>query len=775
MLSRSSADTNEQSLKAFLAKPTILASGSFATTDTFGTFGKFTCPHDLLQNPIFLNKLAGFLGFRATIVLRLQVNANKFQQGRYMLCFTHTGGSNPTTAVGVLNYNAHTNTLTARTQLPHVELDLSCDTEAILKIPYTSCQNYTPMSAIIANNGFGAIGTAQVFPYSALIAPTGVNVAYYTIWVSFEDVELITAAAPQSGRMMTGRSISEKEADSKNLGPISSTMVKIRDASRLFIPVPGISSYASSLSWVADISANAASIFGWSKPINMDTLVKTERQTLSGYSHVNTADQGQVLAMNCKNAVDVLPGFSSTDTDEMDFSHIMTIPAWVSTTAWTTAGAVGTALATFAVHPLASRTTRTVTGAIVITDHTPMTFIADYFNMWRGSIVYTFKFVKTEYHSGRVAICFFPHEDYVSTSTRSLNLSNYIHREIVDIRECSTITVAIPFVSSSPYRPLRNTGLSVGNVVIYVLDPLSAPSSVSSTISILAEVSAGPDMEFAIPRSYASTPVMNATPQSGGMMTAAKAGASECGIYNGTIGGTQISHDPSLNASACIGEKITSFRTLIKSMNLINYVNQSPISQLKAIEVTPFAANVFYVTASTPYPYNSGDLYSALCGCYALSRGGVRLKFIAPGGNTGGIAPVTYLATYDSGGAARTGMILNSSNDPLGGTNTTGFRLSGPVQFHNVSANFGAEVAVPQYHRYHSRANQDHYVNSNTVLNYTFANPSISSRSVVYYTQPGLDLLPRTDVARGGSDDINFGVFISVPPMQNALGDNNGW
>lgn len=770
-------------MKAFLSKPTRLASGTFGVADTVSTFPKFILPNDVFaSNPVFFPKIAGFLGFRGDIVLRLQVNANKFQQGRYMLCFTPSGGANPSSATGVLNYLAHTNTLIARTQLPHVELDLSCDTQAILRVPYVSCLNYTPWTSINGATYYGAIGTAQIFPYSTLVAPTGSTTASYTLWASFENIELVSAAVPQSGNFMTGKSISEKEASSQGKGPISSTMLKISRAADLFTPVPGISSYAHGVSWMADIMGNAASIFGWSKPVNLSSVNKMERATVANFSHVNTVDQGQALAMNCKNSVDTLPGFSGTDTDEMDFSFLVSIPAWVKTHTWTTAQSAGTVIYEIGVHPLSTVSTRTLLGGVVCKDYTPMQFVADYFNYWRGSMIFTFKLVKTEYHSGRIAIVFYPHDDDGPINARSLDLSAYVHREIVDIREASTITVAIPYVSSAPYRPIRGSGLSIGSISVYVVDPLIAPSSVSSSVSILMEVSGGPDMEFSVPRSWANLPVMSATPQSGSFMTAPMPGASECALVNSTIGGTQIKSDNSVNAAACIGEKISSFRTLLKAMNYLPYLVSEPSlttsvpvagTPLKYLQIVPFGTPVYSNTATNNYPVVVGDLYSALSGCYAMSRGSVRLKIFGSSTAANDLAPTLISTQAYAESVSYTDMVAMTNSLPDVGANANILRIAGPQQFNHVFANFGTETVVPQYHRYHSRATQDHYCGPSQ--NYSFGGKTLTNRTVLTYFYPGQAAIPRTYLARGGGDDCNFGLFVSIPPMVQPLGATGSW
>jgi len=568
--------------------------------------------------------------------------------------------------------------------------------------------------------------------------------------------------------MMTGtkKSITEKEQDSVNAGPISSMLMKISNASSLFVPVPGISAYASGLSWVSEISSNAAAIFGWSKPINSSTIVKTERQSVANFSHVDTVDQGQPLSMSVKNSVDVLPGFSWTDVDEMDFSFIATIPAWKSTTAWTTAQSMGTVLTEVQVSPLLAFKTRTILGGVVVNDYSPLEFCASYFNQWRGSIVYTFKIVKTEYHSGRIAVCFFPHEDFDGTPARSYLLSQYVHREIIDIRECSTFTIAVPYVSSSPYRPVYASAATTGWLSLYVVDPLTAPSSVSFTVSFILEVSGGPDMEFAIPISKASMPVYNITPQSGKMMTGLKKEPDACAIVNDNIGISQISSDHAVNAAACVGEKITSFRTLLKSMNVINYFNDPSDAAKPFLQITPFAYPIYWNGLTSPYPNTSGDLYSTLCGIYAFSRGSVRYKIFSQGSKSQDY-PAFAVSTH-VGTASISDHLVTSNTLVTGGTNINALRNSGPQHYAHVAANLCTEIVAPQYHRYHSRANCDHAANTN--VPYIIDRPSVSSRNVITFTRPGVANSNNLVIARGGADDVNFGVFVSIGPQLPALG-----
>jgi hypothetical protein len=190
LLTTSSSLEMDQTIKDFLAKPVALQTGVLSSTDTVSTFPSLLLPYGPLFDTMYKAKVSGFLGFRATMVFRLVINANRFQQGRYMLAFVPSCGSDILANAGNLRYLAHTNTLVQRTQLPRIELDLACDTEGTLRIPYTSVQNFYPLRSTSLATGFGSWGKAQVFPYSALVAPTGSATCPYTVFMHFENVEL---------------------------------------------------------------------------------------------------------------------------------------------------------------------------------------------------------------------------------------------------------------------------------------------------------------------------------------------------------------------------------------------------------------------------------------------------------------------------------------------------------------------------------------------------------------------------------------------------------
>jgi len=88
-------------------------------------------------------------------------------------------------------------------------------------------------------------------------------------------------------------------------------------------------------------------------------------------------------------------------------------------------------------------------------------------------------------------------------------------------------------------------------------------------------------------------------------------------------------------------------------------------------------------------------------------------------------------------------------------------RVCNPQTFHNVLQNQCSEIQTPQYLRYHSRVNSEHMVNASIAYSIP-TNGLASTYSIAHHYPQGVT---NSTLCRAGSDDVNFGTFISIPPM----------
>lgn len=767
----SSFSMNSQDIKAFLAKPFTISQGVLSTTDTVSTFARLICPINTIPG-MYSDKLRGFAGWRMDVKFRIVFNATRFQMGRYMLCWVPYGGTYLSTKIAAWD-TAYTNTLTQRTQLQRVEFDLNCDSEATLEIPYTSMFNYIPISSISDANVPGQLGSIRLIPYEALTVDTGLQTVAYTLYASYHNVELVGAAAPQSGkregRAKKRNDPTEQEQASKGIGPVESMMNIGYDISSALTAVPVLSNFALPASWIFDTAAGVAAHFGWSKPANLDTIKRITQNYAPYFGSVDNDDISLPLAGSVKNQVDPALGFSSTDLDEMDFKFFVTMPAHFRRVAWLTSDNVGLPLFEVQLSPRNFSISRPLQ-LPGVTDFTPVAFVAKHFKYWRGSIVFKIKLVKTEFHSGRLSIGFFPFNYNQPTPSAPLHgNSMYINRHILDIREANELTLTIPYLNESPWMDSDDNG-AIGTFGIYVEDKLVAPSTVPQSCVLLIEVAGGPDMEFACPVPSYLSPALRAAPQSG--IISREEPNNACSLVTAAIGGTELHENDVVNAAMCIGEKISSFRALLRHSNSLVGTAITAASSYK--NFIPFAIPVYIADLAAPViPFTTSDLYGTLASCYLFSRGGVRLKMLVLN-DSDATQKVRTLVSYLSPRNrtdASPSRIYDNPGTTLESNATNPFEYqNGPKVLSRTADGQPLEVFVPQYHRYHSRVNMDHSVS--TTFPYSFAKPSTVTPFIVDVQAPGVVAYNayRANWFRSGADDCNFGVFISIPPMVTATG-----
>ena len=128
---------SSQTIVDFLERPSVVSYGSFTTADV-GLL--FIADAVELLSTNKKSKLQNIYTLKFDVQVTLQVNADRFQQGRYILAWLPTGGgTSPSIGGANLQWrNMHICNLTKITQLPHVEIDLATQTHVTLTIPWTT-------------------------------------------------------------------------------------------------------------------------------------------------------------------------------------------------------------------------------------------------------------------------------------------------------------------------------------------------------------------------------------------------------------------------------------------------------------------------------------------------------------------------------------------------------------------------------------------------------------------------------------------------------------
>lgn len=608
---------DDNSIPMFLSKPHIIASGEITGVSPGSSFFFRSIAQELMSNPLWRDKLKGYRYLRGTAVLRLVINSQPFQAGRLIMhvlpCQIQKSLVDPT-------YLSHNDSLTQITCHPSVEIDMR-DTAVELKIPYVTPSLWFDTLEYVRNPSLPTWfdwGTVYLTVLSSLRSNSVTNVGY-SLYLSFEDVELAAPIKPESS-VRDGKKIVSVER--KNLarpnGKISSTLEALRTPAQIFSKVPIIGGAAAMADTVLDGLSSVASIFGFSKPIDMTpptVVIQNSGRTMGNF---NGSFAGDVLALDAGNQLPALTNFAGTEKDEMSFSYLKRIPAWITSFTWDTSQLEGSQIFELNMNPvgLNSRRNYTVNSQNYATVYyPPFAHIARLFEYYRGGVEITMKFIKTQYHSGRVVISYSP-----GTGTLNINDTDYVYREIVDLRESSEVTLRIPYMFSTPFVPVNSVN---GVLRVHVLNDLKAASTVSSEIEVLVYAAGAEDFELAVP----APPQFSVVAESGDSLPLVSKG----------IAGVDIPPPSFLPAESSIGEVFASIKQLFNCSRVWsatgNFRNASINgSNNPAMIFKPFFHGIRRpVPASTsPGSYNNArvvsDYFSELATGFVFERGGMRFS-----------------------------------------------------------------------------------------------------------------------------------------------------
>nr|QJI52023.1 MAG: structural polyprotein [Dicistroviridae sp.] len=488
-------------------------------------------PSKLIQpsgsNPMVANKLDGFTSFRATAVLKIQVNSQPFQQGRLIF------SAIPMPALISPRDDYMLKHPTYIQAINHIQLDISKQTEVSLRVPFVSPFN----SFNLIDNKFAwARVTAMV--YSPLIDQSaGTKVAHVPlrVWGHFEDIELGTPtsgllgnvdagmAIQQSGRLREPNPKSVKVAQkSESLGLVDSLGAGVQsvyktvgDTVPFLKPVTDVFSSMSKAG--TGIVGKLLGFLGFCKPQHSVTGNSVLLRPTEYFGNANGADHSHVLALDFMNNVDYYPGLGGTNCDEMSFDFLKKIPqfvdwfdytddpdqmdkilfeTWVSPT-YFAPGELQIQGVNNASIPAANQ-------YYIMNELQPtvLNYISSAFMYWTGSLVYTFRFVKTDYHSGRVEISFHP-----MTNTTPAERKNYVYRLVVDLRENTEVSVSVPYISPTAWKQVMAKDplaagkweeygpCATGKLLVRSITPLIHNAIVAPKVECLVEVRAGDDFQ----------------------------------------------------------------------------------------------------------------------------------------------------------------------------------------------------------------------------------------------------------------------------------------
>ncbi len=462
-------------------------------------------------------------------------------------------------------------------------------------------------------------------------------------------------------------------------GPIAQISSAVGNVAGKLSAVPIIGGAATAASKVFGGVAGLAKRFGFSKVVAIDKQFFATPYPGTNFAITSGYDYSQKLSLDPKQELATALYGTSPGKDEMAISTICARESYLRTIKWDNTDPPGqTSLGVIYNAPFSFN--RPVLDGFVMT---PLSFVGNLFEFWRGDITFRIEVVASQFHKGKLLIVWEPNVDQAALRTydNAVNILqlNQQYSYILDLEETRDVEITVGFVSDLPFKqmaPLGNVDALNNEAIsrrfcngILIFTPftqLTTPSIASGNNEVEINVYVRSDnIVFASPRSSEERKNY-ALAQS----KTVKAGDSSFQPYSSQVN-TDLgikTQAPKININNVVsnhdnahlfyfGESISSLRTLLKrSFPMANFritktvadrrnASYCYVTDMYPLLIDPVTTTSGGVTApaiqsgqsnavKTVYAKNPFDY---LRRGFLYMKGGFRHKFIFPSNVVGGV------------------------------------------------------------------------------------------------------------------------------------------
>lgn len=489
------ADTSAEQLGDFLKRPTLIKTISWLPA---GVSDADFDPWYLYFNSTEIKKkLDNFAFFRGNMHIKVVVNASPFYYGCMLINYTPT----PSFVAPIDNTNV--TALIPQSQKPRIWIDLRTNMGGEMILPFIWPYNYVTLTSAAAVQDLGDLRNITYAPLSSAngATVTGVTIKIYA-WL--EEVELhgnTTKLALQAKR---------EKADEYGNGPISRPATALAHWASYLVNVPIIGTYAKATQIGASAVSSVAGLFGWSKIPVIENVKPVKPLFFHDLASAHLSEPISKVTLDPKAELSVDPKIvcASNGADELAISNIVQKESFLFSTIWYSSDSPDTLLGAVNVCPMLLDA-GSATSTVYRKGYTPMAYIAEMFDNWRGDIIFTIKVVASQYHRGRLRVHWDPAGNIITT-----DVSNRTLTKIVDIGESTEIEFRVPYLSYSMWLNLPSSNSTTiwsrtsvptfdaayfnGALSMRVLNNLSAPVD-TANVTVMVFVRGAENLEYANP------------------------------------------------------------------------------------------------------------------------------------------------------------------------------------------------------------------------------------------------------------------------------------
>jgi hypothetical protein len=469
----------------FFSRPVDIFSFSWTTSAVTTTLGYPW--RQWTTAPQILNRLQGRTFFRGTLKLLFEFNPTAYSYGLLRM-YVSPYDVDKFSAIRAVEPIAGLDGRQSMT-LPGVDLDAAIPSSKILELPWIG---YTSSFRSVLPNDLVYQYVLRAFPFVPLADAINIFVTPVEVrvrcWVeNFESSgPTVHTAVPQS----------KVVREEKTNGLISAYTGPMRDAAKALGKAPGtIGGLSMAASKALGTATNVLHLLGLSRPVMQDS---SPMLTMApSYSRTDVPDVSQPATFTAGQALTADGSDLGRAKDEMVLSTIVGTDSYLTQFTYGPTTPVGSEVGSIPVHPLCA----TQTGAQLFI--TSLAFGSMPFRFWRGSIIYSFRPIVSQFHRGRLRFFYDPNGG--SGGAVGAFGATALENCVLDLSPGCEVEITINYNSESYWKPLGGICYPPATVppgethcgVLYIRNEtaLNAPAS-TANVTILVSVRGGPDFEL---------------------------------------------------------------------------------------------------------------------------------------------------------------------------------------------------------------------------------------------------------------------------------------
>lgn len=701
----------------FLKRPVLIRTYSWIEGNLINQ--SFNPWVDYFNTPIITRKLQNYAFINCNLKVRILINASPFYYGYAIATYA------PMVGGGVYDPGSIADTFTE----PGAFMAISCrqridilpskNQGGEMTLPFIWPSNWLRIGELV---DFQAMGTMNIVSTDVLYNANGVIGSNVTIQV-FAWAEDVMISAPTSELPL-------QSDEYKQTGKISSTATRIADAAGMAVGAlpPLLKPYAMATEIGARGIASIASLFGYTNVPVVDDVSGFKNLPFHGLSSSEISTPQEKLTVDPKNELTIdnrLAGGKGDDELSIQYlcskKNVFSLRNWASTDAPDSDIVVINVTPNLSLDNLGTYTLNSTQPCY----HPPMTLVAKNFTYWRGTMVYRFKFICSQYHRGRIAVIWDPAHGTSADYTYTTNYSR-----IVDLAEESEIVIKVPFMQPTSYLFLGfnptvsnipsgvgavtsfNDDRHNGRLVLRVLTNQTSPVS-SADVLVYVETSME-DADFAGPRDPQTTYF--------GSYLQIQTEETNVIVKESNIAGIDLK-PPKYLHSVYMGENISSMRQLMRRRSFYLSLRGTSGATTKSLHFTPIIPRkpifvgfdpsnvntVAITTIGTPttFPYNFANelVCNMFAPCFAGERGSYNYDFNWSGPTAGGVDSISVSRSYSTYPAFNFDSVFSTTstnNSTLASINQRALSYIGKngSALTNQKTQAGLSIQAPYYSRY---------------------------------------------------------------------------